>query len=337
MNKILDGKTIMITGGTGSFGKEMLRRLQKSQCSRIIIFSRDEFKQESMRSDFPDDQRISYVIGDVRELRSLDDAMRGVNYVFHAAALKQVPSCEFYPIEAVKTNILGSSNVITSCVNAGVSRLVCLSTDKAVQPVNSMGMSKAMMEKLVQSTSRHHTQTVISCVRYGNVVYSRGSVIPLFIKQALEDKPLTLTNPKMTRFLMSLESATDLVVESFENAHSGDIFIKKSPACDVETLALAVREILNSKSEFRIIGERHGEKLFEVLASSQELQKSEDRSAYIRVPSDHRDLNYNSRIEDSIPENSLEDYTSHNTRQLAVEEVITVLKSIPEVKRILNL
>lgn len=324
MNETLKGKRLLITGGTGSFGKEMVRKLTGAGCSEIIVFSRDEFKQDLMRAEFSKVDNLSYVIGDIRDVDSIKTAMRGVDFVFHASALKQVPSCEFYPLEAVKTNILGSSNVINAAIENKVKRLVCLSTDKAVYPVNAMGMSKAMMEKLAQAQARSSIDTKISCVRYGNVMYSRGSVIPLFVKQIRDGQPLTITNPDMTRFLMNLDEAIDLVIESFEHAVSGDIFVRKAPAATIGVLASAIGKFLNVEPEIKIIGERHGEKLFEVLASSQELQRSEERGEYIRVAADTRDLDYE-KYNGGFSTTTVEDYTSHNTTQLDIDEVVTLL------------
>lgn len=335
MNEILMDKRILITGGTGSFGKEMTKRLLKSDCREILIFSRDEFKQEILRAEFSNEPRITYVIGDVRDYTSIKTALHGVDYVFHAAALKQVPSCEFYPYEAVKTNVIGSQNVIEASLESRVSRLVCLSTDKAVQPVNAMGMSKALMEKLAQARGRNATETIISCVRYGNVIYSRGSVIPLFISQILQGKPLTITNPHMTRFLMSLSEATDLVIESFAHAKGGDIFIKKSSASNVRDLGIALHSLLNLDTGIEIIGERHSEKLFEVLASGQELQRSEDRGSYLRLSADTRRLDYNNRSDNNFTDLHVEDYTSHNTHQMTPNEIARSLADIPEIKQIL--
>lgn len=336
MNDILSSKRILITGGTGSFGKEMIRRLLKSDCDEIVVFSRDEFKQELLRAEFSGEARITYFIGDIRDFSSVKRALYGINYVFHAAALKQVPSCEFYPFEAVKTNIIGSQNVIEASIENNVSRLVCLSTDKAVQPVNAMGMSKALMEKLAQSRGRSTKGTIISCVRYGNVIYSRGSVIPLFISQIHQGKPLTITNPNMTRFLMNLSEATDLVIEAFENAEGGDIFIKKAPAADIHNLALAIQRITNTDTGIQVIGERHSEKLYEVLASSQELQRSQDRGEYLRLSADNRRLDYTNQSEDNFTDNNIDDYTSHNTKQLNQDELEKVLLAIPEIQSSLS-
>ncbi len=327
-------KTILITGGTGSFGKTMVRHLQSEICDEIRIFSRDEEKQDAMRNEI-DDLRIKYYIGDVRDRASVDDAMQGVDMAFHAAALKQVPSCEFFPIQAVQTNILGSHNVLLSAVAHKVSSVVCLSTDKAVYPINTMGMSKAMMEKLAHSVSRNLNadDTVISSVRYGNVMCSRGSVIPLFIKQIKEGKPLTVTDPDMTRFLMPLSDAVDLVEFAFNHAKQGDLYIKKSPASTIEDLATAVKNIFNADNSVQIIGARHSEKTYETLASREELLKAEDLGEYFRVPMDDRDLNYGKYLsEGDLIETEQLDYHSQNTTRLTIPEVESLLLSLPEVQ-----
>jgi UDP-N-acetylglucosamine 4,6-dehydratase len=324
---------VLVTGGTGSFGKTMVNKLLADGCREIRIISRDEAKQEDMRIAYSREE-LKFYIGDVRDRAAVDKAMRGVDLVFHAAALKQVPSCEFFPMEAVKTNIIGSQNVIDSAVAAGAKSLVCLSTDKAVMPVNAMGMSKAMMEKVAQASSRQlgEKETVISCVRYGNVMCSRGSVIPLFIKQIQEGKPLTITEPTMTRFMLSLQDAIELVNFAFENAHQGDIFIRKAPACTVHQLARALLDIFEADNEIKVIGWRHGEKLYETLASAEELLRSEDMGDYFRVSYDNRDLNYAKFFtEGDVEEASTEDYHSHNTHQLSSDELKTLLLSLPEV------
>ena len=328
----------MITGGTGSFGKTMARSLLLKGGYEIRILSRDEAKQEEMRIAYARPE-LKFYIGDVRDRAAVDKAMKGVDLVFHAAALKQVPSCEFFPMEAVKTNIIGSQNVIDSAVDAGVKSLVCLSTDKAVMPVNAMGMSKAMMEKVAQASSRQlgDNDTVISCVRYGNVMCSRGSVIPLFIKQIKEGKPLTLTEPTMTRFMLSLNDAIELVSFAFENASQGDIFIKKAPACTVQLLAETLLEIFEASTEIRVIGWRHGEKLYETLASAEELLRSQDMGEYYRVSYDNRDLNYAKFFtEGDVEEANTEDYHSHNTYQLSKKELKALLLTLPEVQEALN-
>ena len=329
---------VLVTGGTGSFGKTMVSKLLLNGFSEIRILSRDEAKQEEMRIAYSRPE-LKFYIGDVRDRAAVDKAMKGVDLVFHAAALKQVPSCEFFPMEAVKTNIIGSQNVIDSAVDAGVKSLVCLSTDKAVMPVNAMGMSKAMMEKVAQASSRQlgDNDTVISCVRYGNVMCSRGSVIPLFIKQIKEGKPLTLTEPTTTRFMLSLNDAIELVAFAFENASQGDIFIKKAPACTVKLLAETLLEIFEADNEIRVIGWRHGEKLYETLASAEELLRSQDMGEYYRVSYDNRDLNYAKFFtEGDVEEANTEDYHSHNTYQLTKEELKDLLLTLPEVQEALN-
>ena len=329
---------VLVTGGTGSFGKTMVNKLLAEGCQEIRILSRDEAKQEEMRIAYSR-KELKFYIGDVRDRASVDKAMRGVNLVFHAAALKQVPSCEFFPMEAVKTNIIGSQNVIDSAIESGVKSLVCLSTDKAVMPVNAMGMSKAMMEKVAQASSRQlgEDETVISCVRYGNVMCSRGSVIPLFIKQIKEGQPLTITEPTMTRFMLSLQDAIELVNFAFENACQGDIFIRKAPACTVHQLAKALLEIFEADNEIKVIGWRHGEKLYETLASAEELLRSEDMGDYFRVSYDSRDLNYAKFFtEGEVSEAATEDYHSHNTHQLTADELKALLLSLPEVQAALN-
>jgi len=329
---------VLVTGGTGSFGKTMVNKLLADGYEEIRILSRDEAKQEEMRIAYSRPE-LKFYIGDVRDRAAVDKAMKGVGLVFHAAALKQVPSCEFFPMEAVKTNIIGSQNVIDSAVDAGVKHLVCLSTDKAVMPVNAMGMSKAMMEKVAQASSRQlgEDETVISCVRYGNVMCSRGSVIPLFIKQIKEGKPLTITEPTMTRFMLSLNDAIELVAFAFENASQGDIFIKKAPACTVQLLAETLLDIFDANNEIRVIGWRHGEKLYETLASAEELLRSQDMGEYYRVSYDNRDLNYAKFFtEGDVEEANTEDYHSHNTYQLSKEELKDLLLTLPEVQEALN-
>lgn len=330
--------TVLITGGTGSFGKTMANYLLDRGCKEIRILSRDEAKQEEMRIAYGRPE-LKFYIGDVRDRHSVDKAMRGVDLVFHAAALKQVPSCEFFPLEAVKTNILGSQNVIDSAVEAGVKSVVCLSTDKAVMPVNAMGMTKALMEKTAQAASRQlgEGETTVSCVRYGNVMCSRGSVIPLFIKQIKEGKPLTITEASMTRFMLSLPDAIELVNFAFENARQGDIFIKKAPACTVKLLAETLLEMFDADNELRIIGMRHGEKLYETLASREELRRSEDMGDYYRVSFDDRDLNYGKYFtEGDVEEAAVDDYHSHNTYQLNKQELKELLLTLPEVREALD-
>ena len=328
-------KTLLITGGTGSFGNAVLRRFLDSDLAEIRIFSRDEKKQEDMRIALKSD-KVKFLIGDVRESGSVRDAMRGVDYVFHAAALKQVPSCEFYPLEAVRTNVIGAENVMRAAIDCGVKRCVVLSTDKAVYPINAMGLSKAMMEKVMVAKSRLSDQggTVLCATRYGNVMASRGSVIPLFLKQLLEGTPLTLTDPQMTRFLMSLEESVELVLYAFSHANPGDIFVQKSPACTIEVLARAMRELLRRDNDIRIIGTRHGEKLYESLVSREEMARAEDLGAYYRIPADARDLNYNRYFIEGQPDVSLiDDYTSHNTHRLDVDGVKQVLQKLDIITR----
>lgn len=320
-------KTLLITGGTGSFGTAVLDRFLKTEFAEIRVFSRDEKKQEDMRIALGDD-RVKFYIGDVRDYDAVDDAIQGVDYVFHAAALKQVPSCEFYPMEAIRTNVLGAENVLRAAIVHGVQRCVVLSTDKAVYPVNAMGMSKALMEKVMVAKSRisNKGRTVVCATRYGNVMASRGSVIPLFLDQLKQGKPLTVTDPSMTRFLMSLDESVDLVLHAFQHARPGDIFVQKAPACTVGDLAKALREVLSKDNPLKVIGTRHGEKLYESLVSREEMGRVEDLSGYYRIPADNRDLNYNKYfIEGEQEISQLEDYTSHNTRRLSVEEVKDVI------------
>lgn len=334
----LRDKTILITGGTGSFGHELLTSIIDQDYKEIRIFSRDELKQDFMRNEL-NNEKVKFYIGDVRNIESVDQAMKNVDMVFHAAALKQVPSCEFFPMQAVLTNIIGSSNVIESAIKYNVKSVACLGTDKAVYPVNAMGMTKALMEKVAQSVARNlnDSDTTISCVRYGNVMCSRGSVIPLFIKQIKEKRPLTITEPRMTRFMLSLKSAIDLVLFAFSNAKQGDIFIKKAPACTVIDLAVALKNIFKSDVPVKTIGMRHGEKIFETLATIEELRRSEDMGDYFRVKMDDRDLNYNKYFtEGDTEESSLEDYTSHNTYRLSVKEIEELLLTLPEVTAELN-
>ena len=335
----MKNKTILITGGTGSFGKHMTNRLLALGCNNIRIFSRDEAKQEFMRVKYANDA-LKFYIGDVRSRSAVDKAMRGVDLVFHAAALKQVPSCEFFPKEAVLTNIFGSGNVVESAISHGAESVVCLSTDKAVMPVNAMGMTKALMEKIAQASTRDltDTDTTISCVRYGNVMYSRGSVIPLFIQQIKSGKPITITDPNMTRFMLALEDAIKLVEFAWENATQGDVFIKKAPACTVRLLAECLSDLFNSKNDIKIIGSRHGEKLYETLATSEELRRSEDMGDYYKIALDSRDLNYAKYFtEGDVEESIIDDYHSHNTVQLEKEDLKTLLLSLPEVQQELEL
>lgn len=330
----MQDKTILITGGTGSFGGVMVRHALDRGAREIRILSRDEEKQDTMRNRLRE-PRLSFYIGDVRDAGSVDGAMGGVDMVFHAAALKQVPSCEFFPMEAVRTNVMGSSNVIDSAIRHGVARVVCLSTDKAVLPINAMGMSKALMEKLVQAASRRRNGdgTIVACVRYGNVMYSRGSVIPLFIEQMRAGGPVTVTNPEMTRFLMPLSDSVALVEHALTNAEPGDVFIKKAPACTIQTLAEALRALFRTDTEIRTIGVRHGEKLFETLATADELAGADDQDAYWRIRMDGRDLDYAAYYSQGNPDVArLEDYTSHSTERLDLDGTIALLQTLPEIR-----
>ena len=318
---IFKGKTLLITGGTGSFGNAVLNRFLKTDIKEIRIFSRDEKKQEDMRIKYKND-KIKFYIGDVRDYRSIDDAMDGVDYIFHAAALKQVPSCEFYPVQAVKTNILGTENVLEAAINHGVKKVIVLSTDKAAYPINAMGMSKAMMEKVAIAKGRdlRPDQTVICRTRYGNVMASRGSVIPLFCDQIEQGKPLTITNPEMTRFMMTLEDAVDLVIYAFEHGKQGDLFVQKAPAATIDTLAKAVKELKHSDVPINCIGTRHGEKLYEVLVTKEEMVNAEDMGDYYRIPADNRNLNYQKYVDQGNADlDKITDYNSHNTQRLDVE------------------
>lgn len=327
MSKFKD-KTLLITGGTGSFGNAVLHRFLHTDIKEIRVFSRDELKQDNMRHEYqakyPEySNKIKFYIGDVRDINSIKNAMHGVDYVFHAAALKQVPSCEFFPIEAVKTNVFGTENVLTAAVECGVKRVVCLSTDKAAYPVNAMGTSKAMMEKVVVAKSRtvDPDKTSILCTRYGNVLASRGSVVPLFINQIKEGKELTVTDPNMTRFVMTLEEAVDLVLFAFENGESGDIFVQKAPACTIEVLAQAVKELFCADNKIKVIGIRHGEKMYETLLTDEECANAIDMGDFYRVPADKRDLNYDKYFSEGLKESNLSQFNSDNTRAMNVEEV----------------
>ena len=329
-------KILLITGGTGSFGKAVLGRFLHSEFSEIRIFSRDEKKQEDMRLSL-NSSKVKFYIGDVRDYDSVHDALRNVNYVFHAAALKQVPSCEFYPMEAVRTNVVGAENVMRASIAHNVERCVVLSTDKAVYPINAMGISKAMMEKIMVAKSRlcDPGKTILSATRYGNVMASRGSVIPLFLRQLQDGNPITVTDPNMTRFLMSLDESVDLVLYAFENARPGDIFVQKAPASTVGDLALAMKSLLKIDGDTKIIGTRHGEKLYESLISREEMARAEDLGEYYRVPADSRDLNYDKYfVEGEIDIAKLDDYTSHNTRRLTVEEIKTVLMKLDIIREV---
>ena len=331
-------KVLLITGGTGSFGNAVLQRFLNSDFAEIRIFSRDEKKQEDMRIAL-NNSKVKFYVGDVREYDSIVDATQRVDYVFHAAALKQVPSCEFYPMEAVRTNVLGAENVMRASIANGVKRCVVLSTDKAVYPINAMGISKAMMEKLMVAKSRlcGPGQTVLSATRYGNVMASRGSVIPLFLQQLLQGKQLTVTDPNMTRFLMSLEESVDLVMYAFEHAQPGDIFVQKAPASTVRDLAQAMMELLGKEQAVKVIGTRHGEKLFESLVSREEMARADDLGGYYRIPADGRDLNYDKFfVEGETKVAGFEDYTSHNTHRLTVEEVKAVLLKLDIVREALH-
>jgi UDP-glucose 4-epimerase len=316
-------RTLLITGGTGSFGHAVLARFLETDIGEIRIFSRDEKKQDDMRRHFQND-KIKFYIGDVRDTQSVRNAMHGVDYIFHAAALKQVPSCEFFPLEAVKTNVLGTDNVLTAAISEGVKKVICLSTDKAAYPINAMGISKAMMEKVLVAKSKTVSpeRTTICGTRYGNVMASRGSVIPLFVEQIISGQALTVTNPDMTRFLMSLEEAVELVVFAFANAQAGDIMVQKSPASTIGDLAQALLELFDVDNEIRIIGTRHGEKLYETLLTREEFIKAEDMGGFFRVPADQRDLYYDKYfVEGNVGLSSSEEYNSHNTYRLSIKEI----------------
>ena len=333
-------KTLLITGGTGSFGNAVLDRFLKTDIGEIRIFSRDEKKQDDMRHYYqsiaPEQSaKIKFFIGDVRDLSSIKNAMYGVDFVFHAAALKQVPSCEFFPLEAVKTNVIGTDNVLTAAIEAGVKKVICLSTDKAAYPVNAMGTSKAMMEKVIVAKSRtvNPEKTSICCTRYGNVMCSRGSVIPLFIDQIKAGNPLTVTEPTMTRFIMSLEEAVELVVFAFNNADSGDIMVQKAPACTIDVLATAVKELFGVDNEIKVIGIRHGEKMYETLLTNEECLGAEDMGNFYRVPCDKRDLNYDKYFKDGdVNRNPLTEFNSSNTELLNVEQVKEKLLSLEYIR-----
>lgn len=335
---ILNDKVLLVTGGTGSFGQAVLRHLLDSKLAEIRVFSRDEKKQEDLRIAFNND-RLKFYIGDVRDYDSVHDATRGVDFIFHAAALKQVPSCEFYPMEAIKTNVLGAENVMRAAIDLGVSRCVLLSTDKAVYPINAMGMSKAMMEKVMMAKSRQCDpgKTILCATRYGNVMASRGSVIPLFMEQIKKGKPLTITDGNMTRFLMSLQESVDLVLYAFGHARPGDIFVQKAPASTVGDLARALIELFESRSEIKIIGTRHGEKLFESLVSREEMARADDMGAYFRISADSRDLNYDKYFVAGETTISMQDdYTSHNTTRLTVAQIKQTLLKLDAVREALN-
>lgn len=337
MPSLFTHKTLLITGGTGSFGQTVLKRFLSSDLREIRIFSRDEKKQEDMRLALKS-ERLKFYIGDVRDYDSIYDALNGVDYVFHAAALKQVPSCEFYPLEAVKTNVLGTDNVLRAAIEREVRRVVVLSTDKAVYPINAMGMSKALMEKVMIAKSRQcdTSKTVLCATRYGNVMASRGSVIPLFVEQLLNNKPLTITDPAMTRFLMSLDDSVALVLYAFEHGHAGDIFVQKSPASTIAMLAEALKQLLQRDNPIQIIGTRHGEKLYESLVSREEMARAIELEHYYRIPADNRDLNYDKYfVEGQTEVAELQDYTSHNTKRLNLEETKQVLLKLGFIQEVL--
>lgn len=330
----IKNKKLLITGGTGSFGNAVLNRfLHTDHFNEIRIFSRDEKKQDDMRNQLKND-KLKFYIGDVRDYASIERAMRGVDYVFHAAALKQVPSCEFFPLEATKTNVIGTQNVVDAAGVHKVKKVICLSTDKAAYPINAMGISKALMEKVAVASARNLTDTTVCLTRYGNVMASRGSVIPLFVKQIKEGKELTITDPKMTRFLMSLDEAVDLVLFAFENGNPGDLFVNKAPAGTIENLAQALKEMCNADNNIKVIGTRHGEKLYETLCTREEMMKAEDMGDFYRIPADNRDLNYASYFSEGEEDVSLiEDYHSHNTEQQGVEGMKKLLAKLPFIKR----
>ena len=332
-------KTLLITGGTGSFGNAVLRRFLDSDLREIRIFSRDEKKQDDMRKRYGN-PKLKFYIGDVRDMRAVETAMRGVNYCYHAAALKQVPSCEFHPMEAVRTNVLGTENVLEAAIRGSVERVVCLSTDKAVYPINAMGISKAMMEKVMVAASRNleGSGTVICGTRYGNVMASRGSVIPLFVEQVHAGKPITITDPNMTRFMMTLDDAVELVLYAFEHGNNGDIFVQKAPAATVEVLTRAILELMRrTDHDVRVIGTRHGEKLYEALLSREERAAAEDLGGYFRVPPDGRDLNYGKFVEQGeMSISASEDYNSHNTERLDVEGMKRLLLKLDFMRRVSN-
>lgn len=330
-------KTLLITGGTGSFGNAVLKRFLRTGIKEIRIFSRDEKKQDDMRRAY-NDTRIKYHIGDVRDYRSVQEAVRGVDHIFHAAALKQVPSCEFFPMEAVRTNVIGTDNVLTAAIQEGVKRVICLSTDKAAYPINAMGISKAMMEKVFVAKSRIAEDTIICGTRYGNVMCSRGSVIPLFIDQIKKGMPLTVTDPSMTRFLMSLEDAVELVLFAFKNGQAGDIMVQKAPACTIGVLAQAVKEIFGAENEIHYIGIRHGEKMYETLLTREEYLHTEDLGEYFRIPADNRALNYEQYFETGIKKNNvIEEFNSDNTIRLDIAEVKAALLKLEYVQNELNM
>ena len=333
MTNVFTGTTLMITGGTGSFGNAVLKRFLDSDIKEIRVFSRDEKKQDDMRNQLKND-KLKFYIGDVRDYASVDRAMRGVDYVFHAAALKQVPSCEFFPLEATKTNVFGTQNVIDAAGVNKVQKVICLSTDKAAYPINAMGISKALMEKVAIAASRNLTDTTVCLTRYGNVMASRGSVIPLFLKQIKEGNPITITDPNMTRFLMSLDEAVELVLFAFEHGNPGDLFVNKAPAGTIGDLAQALKELCESDTEIKIIGTRHGEKLYETLCTREEMVKAEDMGDFYRIPADNRDLNYAQYFSEGEQDVSvIEDYHSHNTEQQDVEGMKKLLSTLPLIRK----
>tara|TARA_S200000501_G_scaffold5351_1_gene4593 strand:- start:8615 stop:9634 length:1020 start_codon:yes stop_codon:yes gene_type:complete len=338
MEDFFKDKKLLITGGTGSFGNAVLKKFISSDFSELRIFSRDEKKQNDMRLEHLDD-RVKFFLGDVRDYESINSAMEGVDFVFHAAALKQVPSCEFFPLEAVKTNIIGANNALTAAIKNDVKRVIVLSTDKAVYPINVMGMTKAMMEKIMISNARklEGTNTKMCATRYGNVMASRGSVIPLFTQQIKAGKPITITNPDMTRFLMSLEDSVNLVLHAFSNMENGDIFVQKSPASTIQDLALALMKIFKKESEIKIIGTRHGEKIYETLLGTEERSKAEEQDNFFRAPMDARDLNYDEFFEKGdLGLKDYEEYNSHNTVRLNVDEIVDLLLKLPYIQENLN-
>ena len=334
---IIKNKTLLITGGTGSFGNAVLSKFLKTDhFSEIRIFSRDEKKQDDMRNVYKN-KKIKFYIGDVRDYSSIERAMRGVDYVFHAAALKQVPSCEFFPLEATKTNVFGTQNTIDAAAANNVKKIICLSTDKAAYPINAMGISKALMEKVAIAASRNYEKTTVCLTRYGNVMASRGSVIPLFINQIKNNKELTVTDSKMTRFLMSLDDAVELVLFAFKNGNPGDLFVNKAPAGTVGDLAQALKEIFNASNTIKKIGTRHGEKLYETLCTREEMMKAEDMGKFYRIPSDNRDLNYDKYFKDgNVDFENIEDYNSHNTERCDVEGIKILLKGLKIIKDVKN-
>lgn len=339
---IFAGKTLMITGGTGSFGNAVLKRFLRTDIAEIRIFSRDEKKQDDMRHEyqakFPDvAHKIKFYIGDVRSLESVRSAMPGTDYIFHAAALKQVPSCEFFPMEAVRTNVIGTDNVLTAAIENNVGAVICLSTDKAAYPINAMGITKAIEEKIAVAKSRNSHNTKICCTRYGNVMCSRGSVIPLWIEQIRSGNPITLTEPKMTRFIMSLEEAVDLVLFAFEHGHNGDILVQKAPACTIQTQAEAVCDLFGGRKEVKVIGIRHGEKMYETLLTKEECAKAEDMGNFYRVPADNRDLNYDQYFtKGDVKRATIDEFNSDNTYRLNLEETTAKIGALEYIQNELN-